>query len=323
MQARLTAFLETHQVTGWRAWTAAIGAIVLATALRAGLNPVFGDTAPYTFQALALLGLSALVPLRAGLLSGLLAVTLGWLFLPPYDATPTEKGAVFVVLLIVATAIVLLTSTLREAILRAEEANRKAEHAMREVRHRVQNLFAVTNALVNLSSRRENDENEALKVLRQRITALSRAHKAALDRVLDDTVDLREMLSWLLAPPDRATVSFPPVRMDGPQLRLPSRCITPLALVMHELAEAARAHCPDPTDADWLRLTWTVSDGTVSLLWREKAPARIARDDGTRAGDLTDDLLYASLQQLDAALHPLTESDRHELRLDIHVPRAP
>ena len=58
---------------------------------------------------------------------------------------------------------------------------------MREMRHRVNNLFLVTNAIVSLSARSADSPAEMARAVQGRLSALTRAHELARPGLIDLT----------------------------------------------------------------------------------------------------------------------------------------
>jgi two-component sensor histidine kinase len=73
---------------------------------------------------------------------------------------------------------------------------------------------------------------------------------------------------------------------EGPHLSLPPRLVTPLGLVLHELATNAVKHGAWSCPGGEVTVTWSVSTATtppcLELVWQERAP----RPDGPPDGPL-------------------------------------
>lgn len=149
-----------------------------------------------------------------------------------------------------------------------EEARDRADLLAKELNHRVKNLFAVILAIVRMSGRGQPEAKPAVDAIAERIHALLSAHEvtqSAGDRQVAALGALVERtLAPYLSPGTPATIAGPEVTLDAQQ-------ITPLGLVLHELAtNAVKYGCWNSGGA--LSVTWQVDDGRLALAWREDCP---------------------------------------------------
>jgi PAS domain S-box-containing protein len=113
---------------------------------------------------------------------------------------------------------------------------------LREMRHRVNNLFLVTNALIALSARSAKTPSEMAKAVQGRLSALSRAHELARPGLIDpkgkfhSRVSLHSLIDAILEPyagegnnPQRAIIT-------GCDVDIGEQAVTNVALVLHEFA---------------------------------------------------------------------------------------
>jgi two-component sensor histidine kinase len=107
----------------------------------------------------------------------------------------------------------------------------------RELNHRVNNLFSVILAILSLAARRHRDVDTLVADLRERIQALSRAHSVTQGRADVATVSMVELIRTSLEPYFDAQSDR--VRLDAADIELSARNITPLGLILHELATNA------------------------------------------------------------------------------------
>ncbi len=179
-----------------------------------------------------------------------------------------------------------------------DSAKRQAEQneiLSRELSHRIKNIFAVISGLIGLSSRQAPEAKDFAQGLRQRISALGRAHEFARPHsdesrmsVGDSTLHgiLHEMLKPYPALDDgRVTVSGDDVPIDD-------RGATPLALVFHELATNAAKYGALSVPEGTLAVTSRLDGRDLIVEWREQggptlshAPERTSF--GTRLVDMS------------------------------------
>ena len=145
------------------------------------------------------------------------------------------------------------------------EARDRADLLARELNHRVKNIFAVVLAIVQMSARDKPEAKPVTDAIAQRVRALLTAHEVsqgALDREL---ASLDTLIETTLAPyrsqKQTATV-------EGPEVLLPAKRITPLGLVFHELTTNAVKY------GAWayggtIDVSWKWVGDTVRLTWRE------------------------------------------------------
>ncbi|MEO6341483.1 MAG: sensor histidine kinase, partial [Caulobacteraceae bacterium] len=147
---------------------------------------------------------------------------------------------------------------------------------LRELDHRMKNLFAVTAGVVALSARSALTPQDMAKTVRGRLDALARAHllirpgTPGADSVVQATT-LAKLVRAIIAPyadPDRAGDSRRAV-IEGPDVLIRGDAATSFALVLHELATNAAKYGALSTDEGHIRISWTVAQGELELIWEE------------------------------------------------------
>ena len=126
-----------------------------------------------------------------------------------------------------------------------------------EMGHRLKNLLAVVQALMNMAARRSATAADLAMKMTPALQALSAAQTVATSQSAESgsSADLREMLQIILAPYHHAKIT-----LDGPKLDLSSQATNVLALVIHELATNSTKYG-----------ALSSSNGTVSVEWRRHA----------------------------------------------------
>ncbi|MTE00033.1 GAF domain-containing protein [Paracoccus sp. YIM 132242] len=136
----------------------------------------------------------------------------------------------------------------------------------RELNHRVKNILAIIQSLVN----RKPPEGETLQgfagSLRGRIQALAYAHDQIV-RDDDETGLLGDLLAAELGPyagEGRA------IRLDGPAVALDGRAFSVMALILHEMATNAAKYGALSRASGHLSVAWHVDDaGNCHIDWTE------------------------------------------------------
>ncbi|MCB8835038.1 sensor histidine kinase, partial [Escherichia coli] len=106
------------------------------------------------------------------------------------------------------------------------------ELMLREMNHRVKNLFAIVGGMVTAASRSHDDVRTFANDLRERIAALGRAHSLASPTGEQQAISLAGLVDATLAPyRDHAGIE-----MTGPNVLVSRDCLSPLALMLHEWA---------------------------------------------------------------------------------------
>ena len=145
------------------------------------------------------------------------------------------------------------------------EARDRADLLARELNHRVKNLFAVILAIVQMSARDKPEAKEVTDSIAQRIRALLTAHEVSQGELDRPVASLRALVETSLAP---YRSSKHPAEIDGPEIMLPAKRVTPLGLVLHELTTNAVKYGAWSNEGT-VHVTWSEKDGTVTLNWRE------------------------------------------------------
>jgi two-component sensor histidine kinase len=144
------------------------------------------------------------------------------------------------------------------------------ETLTREMSHRVQNLFAITDALIRGSSRTATTPKELAESLSGRLHALSAAH-GLVRRSFDgsgtdkEATDLAGLIKAVLKPYENLSLS----RTEGPKVPLTPKSINALALVFHELATNSAKYGSLSCATGALSVTWQERDGQLAITWTE------------------------------------------------------
>ncbi len=157
------------------------------------------------------------------------------------------------------------------ADLELKKALEAQEMLTQEMSHRVKNLFAVTDALIHMTSRSTGSKEAMTEALTGRLTALADAHSLVRRSFSPDGVlkgvDMVEAISSVLKP-------YATPDLSGPTVQLGERSTNSVALVFHELATNA-AKYGALKDGGGVAVTWRVDNGNVEIVWRENGkPAR-------------------------------------------------
>ena len=202
---------------------------------------------------------------------------------------------------------------------RRTEAQRKV--IVRELNHRVKNLFAVISGMIGMTARTADTPAEMARTLRGRVAALARAHEmirpAITSEVLQhDEVDLADLVRAVIAPHAGHTADA--VVDAGPAVALGPQSATSMALALHELATNAAKYGALRDGAGSLSVRWTATGDRLRLVWDERTPDAAGPPESTGFG--------ATLIEMSARVQLQGEvtTDWHPegLRVTLDLPRA-
>lgn len=198
---------------------------------------------------------------------------------------------------------------------RAEEQQRLL---IQEMNHRVKNLFTVASSIVSLSARTTKTSSELAAAVRERLSALSRAHMLTVsptslesDRLAQATT-LHSLLETILAPYDQGAGSHVTIR--GPDIGITGGSLTSFALLLHEFATNAAKYGALSTEQGHVEITCESDDELFTLTWAEKGgPPVKRRSDGEGFGTILGRATIGS--QLGGEIHRDWKPDGLVIRL--------
>ena len=148
-----------------------------------------------------------------------------------------------------------------------------------EMRHRINNLFAITNALVTLSARMSKTPLEMEAAIKERLAALSRAQQLTRRGLIQAESEfsgqptLKGLIHAIFAPYVTAGSNSPErIVVTGCDQEINDSAVTSIALLLHELAtnaakygalsaSAGVVHIDCSSKEDWLVMTWEERGG--------------------------------------------------------------
>ncbi|MPY69088.1 MAG: hypothetical protein GEU92_03270 [Alphaproteobacteria bacterium] len=204
-------------------------------------------------------------------------------------AAAIERRTIYIlaVLGLIGLALVLAVMSLawRAAHLEAEaadmealrEARARSDLLAKELNHRVKNLFSVILSIISMSARHETDVRNLTRKIRDRVHALASAHAVSQGQADRSLVSLADLIEATLAPYAR---EGPYLQVSGPDVNLQVAAITPLGLILHELATNAAKYGAWSREHGVVELAWHVhrasiggltdEEETVDIVWKER-----------------------------------------------------
>jgi PAS domain S-box-containing protein len=163
-------------------------------------------------------------------------------------------------------------SKIARDITELKQARERQTLLLREMSHRVKNLFALASAVITLSVRTARSPEELAEQVRNRLQALSRAHDLTLPDLKHEQATrpttLNALVKTIISPyvdADRGRVTT-----GGAEVTVGGHAVTSLALLLHELATNAAKYGALSVPSGHLDIAWSVGEGTLSLCWTER-----------------------------------------------------
>ncbi|MBB3992004.1 CheR family methyltransferase [Croceicoccus naphthovorans] len=191
------------------------------------------------------------------------------------------------------------------------EALAERDLLLREMNHRIKNLFAVISAMIGICEREADDVAGFAQELRRRISAMGRAHALTQRRNVDELVGLREIIDAVLTPARGGQE----IRIDGEEAMIPAGKLTPLALIFHEWATNAAKYGVLSEEDGTLTISVSREGNDTVIDWRETTTEAKEAVNGQGFGTR---LVEASVRQLDAKLDG--DQDPHQFHRRLVLP---
>jgi PAS domain S-box-containing protein len=168
---------------------------------------------------------------------------------------------------------------------RAEEQQKLL---LREMDHRVKNLFALASSVVTLSARNTSKADELAAAVRARLSALARAHSLTLtntsdaSRSTEQPTQMHTLIRTILLPFDTGADGGPSqVEITGPDILVAGGSVTSLAMLLHEFAANAAKYGALSSAAGRLSIDCRDEGSQFVLVWSEDGGPAVSQ---TRAG---------------------------------------
>jgi two-component sensor histidine kinase len=166
--------------------------------------------------------------------------------------------------------------TLTQDITQHEHARAQQDMLLREINHRIKNLFSVTIGLVSLSAKASTNVEELASDLRSRLEALSRAHDLTLPDLKKNigasksTTTVMSLTKAIVKPHEHAHASR--IAITGADAPLSGNALTSLALLLHELTTNAAKYGALSCSTGSLIINIFATDGLLHMKWEERGP---------------------------------------------------
>jgi PAS domain S-box-containing protein len=190
----------------------------------------------------------------------------------------------------------------------------KQELLLREMNHRVKNLFAVASSIINLNAgAATSPEARALAAsIADRLGALGRAHSLTLDSQAHQSegIAFSELCRAIVTPYDGEGPQR--IAFAGEDFKITGKSITPMALLLHEFATNAAKYGSLSSSRGRIEVSCAAKDTSIDIGWREVGGPEIAAPAATGFGSR---LVQATVAQLGGRIEYRWDASGLEIRL--------
>lgn len=145
------------------------------------------------------------------------------------------------------------------------EAEARSELLMGELKHRMKNMLAVVQAIVNQSVRRADSKEDVATIIHAQIAALGRAHDL-LTRSNHVDVPLPELVG---ASVDIEGPYGDRIHAGGPDIAIGSQATMALTMILHELNTNAMKYGALANEQGRIQILWRELGDVLELTWHE------------------------------------------------------
>lgn len=193
---------------------------------------------------------------------------------------------------------------------------------LREMDHRVKNLFAVAGGVVALSARSADSPKELSAAVQGRLAAMARAHALTLTKTFgsaahtEASTTMHSLIRAITSPYESfGADDAKRVVISGPDLPLASANTTSFALLLHEFTTNAVKYGALSTPTGVVKVDCAVEDDQFVLLWQERGGPPVAPSDLEGFGTVLSGMTIK--RQLDGEIHRDWHQDGLTIRLSV------
>lgn len=200
-----------------------------------------------------------------------------------------------------------------------KQAERDKDLLLREINHRIKNLFSLTSGLISISTRSAGSARELGTDLKARLHALARAHELTMPDLGEDAggdppaTTVTALIEAILEPHE--TLDGSRIVITGADVPLSGKALTSFALLLHELVTNAAKYGALSAPSGRLTIEISVAGENLHVQWDEVG-AQESVDGPSREGFGTT-LERATLTGLDGAITRDWKSSGLSLKLRI------
>ena len=169
-------------------------------------------------------------------------------------------------------------SKIARDITELKKARERQRLLLREMSHRVKNLFALSGSIVGLSARTATSPRELAESTRARLSALARAHALTFSAGFGDAAPqpttLQSLIRTIVAPFDEP--EHPRIAISGIDSGVCGPAVTSLALLLHEFATNAAKYGALSADTGSVKVAFAEEGDLVVVHWTERGGPLVA-----------------------------------------------
>jgi PAS domain S-box-containing protein len=155
------------------------------------------------------------------------------------------------------------------------QAQKQQQLLLREMDHRIKNLFALASGMVALSARAAETPAELAAAIQARLSALARAHALTLpaaagsDRTTEPSATLHALVRAITAPYAGCSDGRR-IAVTGPDIAITGRAMASFALLLHEFATNAAKYGALSTPSGCIDVACSEQGEAFTLVWTER-----------------------------------------------------
>ncbi|SDO97958.1 PAS domain S-box-containing protein [Pseudomonas arsenicoxydans] len=152
---------------------------------------------------------------------------------------------------------------------------------IKELDHRVKNLFTLANSVIALSARSVKTSGELAIAVTDRLTALAQAHSLTIPNGFssEQATTLHTLIQTIFAPYSTAGYnSQSRALVTGSDLTITGSTVTSFALLLHELATNAAKYGALSLPEGFVDISCSEDAGVFTLVWCERNGPKIERE---------------------------------------------
>jgi two-component sensor histidine kinase len=151
---------------------------------------------------------------------------------------------------------------------------------LREMDHRVKNLFALANGVVAISARSASTPKELAHIVGERLGALARAHALTVStssaKGVSQVATLHALIKTIVAPYEGTTdEGNARITITGADIEVGGDALTGLALLLHEFTTNAAKYGALSVTTGHLDIVISETADRILFTWRERGGPRI------------------------------------------------
>ena len=171
-------------------------------------------------------------------------------------------------------------STIGRDISELKKNRERQQLLLREMNHRVKNLFALTGSIIGLSARSAKTAQELAESARERVAALARAHSLTFSHGEPSPrpTTLHSLIGAIVAPFDEP--EEPRIAISGVDVPVSGGAVASLALLLHEFATNAAKYGALSSAEGTIAIDCIEEGDNVVVAWTERGGPPVAQPTG-------------------------------------------